>query len=209
MKLWPFKKKKEEEAAEELPLPPPPEEPVAGAADIPSDIPPIRGGAPSAPEEHEIEEAEELETPAAPVPVDGAEPMPIQHPLEFEVPPTPEQLAEQPLALPEPETAEADEEAPEPFAQAAVEHAPEISTPEVELPAPSGPLFIPSQEYEKVLDDSNLIRAKLLESQHIVKSIQELRNAEDKELESWRKAIDSVERKLSYVDEVLAKSKQS
>ena len=195
MGIWPFKKKSADEA---LPLPPPPEEP--GRIEIPSEIPPITFSGKFAREEAEsgadVGPMEAVEEEASEVPESVA-----PRSIAFEeIKPLP-QLG----ALPSLTPVEAPEESvPVETAPAAVEAA---LPGEIEVLAPVGPIYVSAEEYQRVLEDANVIRAKLLESEEVVKSIAELRKQEERELDTWRKALNDVERKLSAVDNLLERAK--
>ena len=102
--------------------------------------------------------------------------------------------------LPEPESssmenASADEHTEEEHEDADMMHA-------VRHPS-EGPLFVSVQDYQAVLNGVSSIRAKLGMSDDSFKKLQEIKHAQDKSLETWRGTLEDVQRKLTYVDEVL------
>ena len=65
------------------------------------------------------------------------------------------------------------------------------------------PLFVKIDEYKDVLDIIGMIRNKLDDAKKTLAKINELKNREDSELESWSKALGEVEKKTSFIDKAL------
>ncbi|MBW3004278.1 hypothetical protein KY310_00400 [Candidatus Woesearchaeota archaeon] len=185
-----LKKKKEETAEEEFELPPPP-------------APPADLTAPSAPEEEEG-------------PVEFPE---IKPRLEF-----PELEKEEGYKMPEfPEMPSEEEEMPglpvhptlaEPeFAeltprkvfdrtiQEAIEKPEEIvHHQEVK------PMFVAVEDFKNLAANTNFVRSKLVEAEEYLQRLTDLKNQELKAFEKWKKTLENVESKLSYVDKVIAEA---
>ena len=107
-------------------------------------------------------------------------------PLPVEAPEAPEEI--EPISAPEPMEIE------------------EVEEPEMqhEKPIPrDGPVFVSVQDYQEILNGVNSIKSKLGEVDDSFKKLNNIKTGQEKELEEWRKALEDVQRKLTYVDEVL------
>lgn len=109
---------------------------------------------------------------------------------EMEAPeaPAPEEI--EPISAPEPVKIEVIEE----------DEAPE--KPRKAL-SKEGPVFVSMQDYQAILSGVNSIKSKLGEVDDSFKKLNHIKAGQEKELEDWRKALEDVQRKLTYVDEVL------
>ncbi|MBT5021788.1 hypothetical protein HOK51_05970 [Candidatus Woesearchaeota archaeon] len=65
------------------------------------------------------------------------------------------------------------------------------------------PVFVKIDEYKDVLDIVDLVKNKLLEAKHLIEQINEIKNQEDAELETWHAEILDVEKKIDYMDKTL------
>ncbi|MGM5487385.1 MAG: hypothetical protein ACQESG_00385 [Nanobdellota archaeon] len=65
------------------------------------------------------------------------------------------------------------------------------------------PVFVKIDEYKDVLDVIELVKAKIKESKTTLARINELKNTEDTEIETWTNELDEVERKIEFVDRTL------
>ncbi len=113
-------------------------------------------------------------------------------PDEFELPPMPDsqEMPETPEELP----AEIHEESDIPEAE---HHS------EVHRPSREGPLFVSMQDYQAILSDVNGIRTKIGDAEESFKKLGELKDAQDKLIDDWRGLFEQVQKKLTYVDDVL------
>ncbi len=181
--------KKKKAVEEELELPPPPKPPEAMTFD--SEIPPIRADdddaeQPAFPEfkldQEEPEEAElpEEELPEAPVKALDKKPSIIPPELK-----TPE--------LPKPKVF--DKTITEELSRETVIEKPEVK-----------PLFVAVDDYKNVMSNTNVIRAKLLEAEEYIQRLADLKIEEEKAFARWKKQLESVEKKLTYVDAVITKA---
>ncbi len=68
---------------------------------------------------------------------------------------------------------------------------------------PETPLFVKIEEYKDVLDVVNMIKSKIADAKRTLGKINELKNEEDTELESWRNTLEEMERKVEFVDKAL------
>lgn len=179
-----FKKKKKKEAPELPPPPKPPseEENVRKLGDIPAIKP-----------KEVPEETPEPEATPTPVPTPELPPLPKPEEKPAEIPtpeiPTPQPVEWKPEEIPRVEEALPIEEKPE------------------RARKPVGPVFVAMDEYQKILDDSNKVRAKLMEAEEFIKRLQELKDEEEKTFDRWRAHLEDVERKLTRIDKLLGKAK--
>ncbi|MFC1774853.1 hypothetical protein ACFLZN_00880 [Nanoarchaeota archaeon] len=67
-------------------------------------------------------------------------------------------------------------------------------------------IFVASDEYSKIIEKTNVIRSKLMESEESLDKLTKLKTLEEKELKKWQEQLDGVERKLTYMETVLNKS---
>ena len=70
------------------------------------------------------------------------------------------------------------------------------------------PLFIKINEYEEVIHLVKSIRKKLDEARETLAKINDLKNEEDHQLESWASALSEVEKKVDFVDQSLSEPEQ-
>lgn len=175
-----MKKKKEE-----LPLPPPP--PRAQAEPefpIKSDIEPIRPPA---------------EGPPRPQPMPPEEP---EFPDLPDLPDLPEPIAE---TIPEPEPIHVREipaREEEVFGSLLPE---EYEPPARKRPSKS---FVAVDDYKKIVDESNRVRAKISEADQLLKELKDIRGHEEKLFSKWQSHIENIEKKLSHVDQIIGKAKR-
>jgi hypothetical protein len=64
-------------------------------------------------------------------------------------------------------------------------------------------VFVKIEEYNDILDIIALINEKVEEAKIILGKINDLKNQEDSELETWKNSLNDVERKLKYIDQTL------
>ncbi|MBD3319266.1 hypothetical protein GF342_05145 [Candidatus Woesearchaeota archaeon] len=67
-------------------------------------------------------------------------------------------------------------------------------------------IFVSSDEYGAVIDKANLIRSKLLETDERLQKLMELRKTEEQQLAQWQDQLEGLEKKLTYMETVLAQS---
>ena len=81
--------------------------------------------------------------------------------------------------------------------------------PEVEVirHMPSRPAFVAVDDYKRIINDTNIIRSKLMDAENFVRRLGDLKNEEERTFEKWRSQLESVEKKLSYVDKIIAKAR--
>jgi len=67
-------------------------------------------------------------------------------------------------------------------------------------------IFISSEEYATIMDHTNKIRSKLLETEERLQSLAQLRGTEEKELLKWQEHLAILEKKLTYMETILEKA---
>jgi len=71
-----------------------------------------------------------------------------------------------------------------------------------------GPAFVAVEDYKTIINDTNIIRSKLMAAETFVKNLSDLKNEEEKSFEKWRKQLEDVEKKLTYVDQLIAEAQR-
>jgi len=188
---------KKKKAVEDLELPAPPKPPELKGLE--PEIPPIRAEEPSLdmPDfnfDSEPEEAEELELPEEepesllPETEEAEETVEIEHPEPSVIP--------ERLKIPE---------LPKPkvYDKTITEDLPRETVIEKEE---TKPLFVAVDDYTTVRANTNVIRAKLLEAEEYIQRLSDLKIEEEKSFGKWKKYLEDVEKKLTYVDKVIAKA---
>jgi len=179
MGILDFLKKKKET---ELPLPPPPGAPDM---DFSGDIAPIR-----APQEMEPTQPFEQ----------------MEEPEQFD------ELPELPPALPAPNQynrplPRLTEQEEEPKRDLVFDR---TINPIEERPttAPQGPTFVAVDDYRRIITDTNTVRAKLMNAESFARRLGDIKNTEEKAFERWRSYLEDVEKKMNYVDQLIAKAQR-
>ncbi|MBW2970180.1 hypothetical protein KY309_03190 [Candidatus Woesearchaeota archaeon] len=113
-----------------------------------------------------------------------------------EIGPEPE-IPELPPALPAPE-----------IYKKPAEPAWEKEEEKIEVRPPLKPTFVAIEDYKRIINDTNTIRAKLMEAENFVRKLGDLKNEEERAFEKWRTQLEDVEKKLGYVDQLIAKAER-
>lgn len=173
-----------------LELPPPPSPPNAAPL---GDIPPIQPKPAeeqeALPELPEILAHEEIELPEAPTPEIPEIPPPEDHHEETLLP-VPEEKPVVPQL----------EEVPAVFDQ--------TIEPQEIVRKPVGPMFVSLDDYRTIMEHSNRVRAKLMESEDFLKHLNEIKVEEEKTFAKWQSQLEDIERKLGHVDRIIAKAQR-
>lgn len=182
-----FKKKKKDSKAV-LPPPLPPEE----AHEIPKgDLPPITADQelPSPMEEANIPE---LEFPVMPKEEFEEEIQPM-------MPPPPKPMIPATLEKPFPKFEEPE---PKVFDKTIEEELPskKIIRPRLK------PIFVGVDDYKAIMNNTNVIRSKLLEAEDFAKRLNHLKHKETKILDKWQSRIEDIDKKLNYIDKLVSKA---
>ena len=69
------------------------------------------------------------------------------------------------------------------------------------------PVFVKINDYNDVLEVIELLNEKLENAKQVMAKINELKHEEDTELELWNAELEEIEKKLSFVDNKLVKTK--
>lgn len=163
----------------ELPLPPPPSAPDT---QFQGDIAPIRAPGEMEPQPLPMEEVHELELPELPpaLPAPRADIKPITMPVEEE------------------------HEAPKDIIYDRTINPPE-EKPTVRAEKPS---FIAVDDYRRIITDTNTVRAKLMNAENFARRLSDIKNTEERAFEKWRGYLEDVEKKMNYVDQLIAKAQR-
>ena len=70
---------------------------------------------------------------------------------------------------------------------------------------PSEVPYVDISNFQEIMTNVGMIRDTLKESEDRVNRMAEIKNTEEKELEKWRAQLEDIERKLSFVDQVISK----
>ena len=65
------------------------------------------------------------------------------------------------------------------------------------------PVYVRIDEYKDVLDVIRTLKGKLSEAKETLEQIQQFRNEEDAELESWKAGLSDIEQKVAHLDSSL------
>jgi len=189
-----LKKKKEPK----MDLPPPPPAQQLEFPEIPEEeIPSVKGD--------EVPELAEQPIEAPPIPEEIPQPikeMPIPEeeivapPLPAEIPEKEELIAEMPQA---PEhivpVRGAERKGEVVFDKTISEEKPSLE--------PGRPLFVSMQDYAEILEGISTTKQSLEDAEGIVVQLNDLKNAQEKIFEDWKNQLEDVERKLTYMDQLI------
>ena len=64
-------------------------------------------------------------------------------------------------------------------------------------------IFVKIDEYKEVLNTLNMLKSKLGDARENLNRINELKNEEDAELDTWHTELEEVERKVEHIDKAL------
>lgn len=70
------------------------------------------------------------------------------------------------------------------------------------------PVFVKVDDYQNVLNLVKIIRRKLEEAKDTLTKINELKNEEDHQVESWQNALVEIEKKVDFIDSSLNEPEQ-
>jgi len=68
------------------------------------------------------------------------------------------------------------------------------------------PAFVAVEDYKRIINDTNTIRSKLMDAENFVRRLGDLKNEEERSFERWRTLLEDVEKKMNYVDQLIAKA---
>ena len=70
------------------------------------------------------------------------------------------------------------------------------------------PVFVKIDEYKETLEVIELLKSKIAQAQSVLQRINQLRDQEAAELDSWRERLTDVEDKVAQIDHVLLQPEQ-
>lgn len=176
----------------ELPPPPPPMEELPPISDNQEmDLPPLLGAEEELPPMVSFPESEANDLPEPPRPEDFGTDV-----GDEELPPLPS-LNEEELPALEFPSMENVGAGPVPSFDEPVEESPR------RLRIRDGPVYVSVGSYRAALNDLNLIRAKVKESEDCIERLNEIKNLKDKYIEQFRAKLEDLQRKSLYVDKSL------
>jgi len=65
------------------------------------------------------------------------------------------------------------------------------------------PVFVKIDEYSDILDMMADIKEKLNNAKVVLNNLEELKEREDSEIDSWRSSVEEIEKKIQFVDHTL------
>jgi len=68
------------------------------------------------------------------------------------------------------------------------------------------PIFVDVDDYKSIINNTNVIRSKLLEAEDFAKKLNHLQDKEEKILDKWSSRLEELDKKLTYVDKVISKA---
>ncbi len=85
-----------------------------------------------------------------------------------------------------------------------------FTPPEPAEQLPKGPShsFLSMDEYQELATQANGIKDRLKDSERLVKELADLRTEEEKSFDKWRTLLENLEKKLSYVDTLVAEGEK-
>ena len=67
------------------------------------------------------------------------------------------------------------------------------------------PMFVSVEDYDKINDHLAKLRSRLKEAEDTVDKLEILKDEQESALDSWMQSLEEIERKITKVDEVIAK----
>ena len=67
------------------------------------------------------------------------------------------------------------------------------------------PVFVKVENYQSVLELIKLVRKKLDDAKETLTKINDLKNEEDHQVETWQNTLAEVEKKIEFIDQSLTK----
>lgn len=83
-----------------------------------------------------------------------------------------------------------------------------IEEPPEQIHIPLKPAFVAVNDYKRIINDTNTIRAKLMDAESFIKRLSDIKNEEERTFDKWRNQLEDVEKKLSYVDQLIAQAQR-
>ncbi len=70
------------------------------------------------------------------------------------------------------------------------------------------PVFIKVDDYEAVLSLVKMVRKKLDEAKETILKVNDLKNEEDHQLETWQNSLAEIEKKVDFIDHSLSEPEE-
>jgi hypothetical protein len=70
------------------------------------------------------------------------------------------------------------------------------------------PNFVAVDDYRQIITDTNTVRAKLMNAENFARRLSDIKNTEERAFEKWRGYLEDVEKKMNYVDQLIAKAQR-
>ncbi|MBW3019348.1 hypothetical protein KY329_04150 [Candidatus Woesearchaeota archaeon] len=78
----------------------------------------------------------------------------------------------------------------------------------IEPPRAPSKSFVAIEDFKSIINNSNVVRAKISEAEELVKHLSDIKSEEERLFERWRSSLDQIEKKLNYVDKVIEKAQR-
>lgn len=75
------------------------------------------------------------------------------------------------------------------------------------IPKKDAPVFVKIDEYRNILENINMIRTKVNESDYVIEALGDLRSKIESEFEKWREDLEEMQAKLVHIDKVVFEDK--
>lgn len=73
-------------------------------------------------------------------------------------------------------------------------------------PMPTKPIFVNMKDFQYVINSAHNIKDKVEEVEEIILKLNEIKNVEEKAFDKWRRHLEDLEKKMSYIDSLIAKA---
>lgn len=70
------------------------------------------------------------------------------------------------------------------------------------------PNFIAVDDYRRIITDTNHVRAKLMNAENFARKLTDIKNTEERAFEKWRNYLEDIEKKINFVDQLIAKAQR-
>ncbi|MBN1644919.1 hypothetical protein JW851_02685 [Candidatus Woesearchaeota archaeon] len=68
------------------------------------------------------------------------------------------------------------------------------------------PIFVGVDDYKLIINNTNIIRSKLLEAEDFAKKLNHLKHKESQILDKWQSRIEDIDKKMNYIDKLVSKA---
>ena len=74
--------------------------------------------------------------------------------------------------------------------------------------AKMNPAYIKIDEYKDIVDIIDLLKKKIEEAKRTLRSINELKNKEDQEINLWRTELEDIEKRIELINGILGETQE-